>query len=230
MTPINKNIAVMNQLLDWMTYYGRRLDELQDHAADKWGVIEALREENNRYRDVFCALPQRFFLKDKRHRYILCNERFASDFNKTVEEVIGKHEESLVPGDLAKNRKQTEKRILRSRQADETEEILIIDGQQRAFITMRTPLTDGNGGVSGIFGVSVDVSSYWSRVAELEKRNRQLEDTLAARDKTIQALQRNSPEVQNVEDVDKRHKRKYRISNREKPSNYLTVQLSNESQ
>jgi PAS domain S-box-containing protein len=200
MSPIDKNIGVMNQLLDWMTHYGHRLDKLQDHAAENCELIKTLSAENERYRELLEALPQRFFLKDKHLRYALCNERYASDFNKTIKEIIGKNEEGLVPAELAKNRKRTEKRVLKSRQAEETEEILVIDGQQRAFITMRAPLTNGNGSVSGIFGVSVDVSSYCSRVAKLEKRNRQLEDTLAARDKTIQAMQKNFTDVQNIED------------------------------
>src|SRR5512137_827548 len=139
MTPSDKKISVMNRLLEEMTYFGRRLDELQDKVSGNWEIIKTLKAENKRYRDVFAVLPQRFFLKDEHFRYVLCSEMFASDLSKTVDEVIGKVDENLVPFELAENRRQQEMRILQSGQAEEAEEILTIDGYHRAFITLKAP-------------------------------------------------------------------------------------------
>ena len=157
MTSFDKKIAVMNRLLEDMTSLGRRLNEIQDQASKNWKVIETLRAENRLYRDVLESLAQRFFLKDECLCFTLCSKRFASDLGKTVDEVIGNVEENLVSAELAKIRRQQEMSILQSGQAEETEEILVIDGQQRTFVTIRAPVMNGNGSVSGIFGVMVDI-------------------------------------------------------------------------
>jgi hypothetical protein len=185
----DKKIAVMNRLLEEMAYLGRRLNELEGTASKNWKVMESLSAENKRYRDVLEALPQRFFLKDEELHYILCSEIFATDLNKTVVEVIGQVEENLVPAELAKIRRQQEMRILQSGQAEEAEEILIINGQQRAFITIKAPIK--NGRISGIFGVLVDISKYWRRLAELDNLNRQMELLLEGQSQQISTMQSN---------------------------------------
>jgi PAS domain-containing protein len=157
MTTVDEKTAIMNRLLEEMTSLGRQLANIEDQASNNREVIETLRAENRLYRDVLESLARRFFLKDEHLRYLLCSETFASDLNRTVDEVIGKVEENLVPVELARIRRQQEMRILQSGQAEEAEEILVIDGQQRTFITIRAPLTNDNGSVSGIFGVSVDM-------------------------------------------------------------------------
>ncbi|MRR14570.1 PAS domain-containing protein [archaeon] len=157
MTPVDEKTAIMNRLLEEMTYLGRRLDDIQNQASKNWEVIETLSAENRLYRDILESLAERYFIKDERLCFILCSKRFASDLRKTVDEVIGNVEENLVPAELAKIRRQQEMRILQSGQAEKAEEILVIDGQQRTFITIRTPLTNGNGSVAGIFGVTVDI-------------------------------------------------------------------------
>jgi prefoldin subunit 5 len=191
MTPFDNKIALMNRLLEEMSYLGRRLDELQNKVSENGDVIETLRAENRRYRDLLAVLPQRVFLKDERLHYILCSEMFASDLDKAIDEVIGKVEENLVPLELAKHRRQQEMRILQSGQAEEVEEILIIDGQQKAFITIKAPLKNHDGRVWGIFGVSVDISPYWRRLAELESLTQQMENMLAGQSQQIVSLQSN---------------------------------------
>ncbi len=181
MTSFDKKIALKNRLLE-------ELDDMRSHVTGNWEVINSLRTENNKYREVLEALPQSFYLKNEHLCYLLCSKRFASDLNKNVEDIIGKHEEDLVPAELAKERTQQEIRILQSGQPEEAEEIRVIEGQERTFITVKTP-TNGNGGVSGIFGVSVDISTYWHKVAELNNIIQQMENLLAGQSQQIASLQ-----------------------------------------
>jgi chromosome segregation ATPase len=180
---------LMNRLLEEMSRLRCQLKGIQDHVYESWDIIETLREENKRYRDVLTALPQPFFIKDESLCYLLCSVRFASDLNKTVDEIIGKVDEDLVPVELANMRRQQEMRVLESCQAEEVEEILIIDGQTKVFMTMRAPLKNADGRISGIFGVSVDISSYWRKMVELSNLNRQMENLLAGQSQQIESLQ-----------------------------------------
>jgi PAS domain-containing protein len=157
MTPSDNKNAVMFRPLEEMTSLRRRLDDIQDQASKNWKVMETLSAENRLYRNLLGSLAERFFLKDERLCFILCSKKYASDLSKTVDEVIGNVEENLVSAESAKIGRQQEMRILQSGQAEKAEEILVIDGQQRTFITIRAPLTNGNGCVSGIFGVTVDI-------------------------------------------------------------------------
>lgn len=190
MTSFDKKIVVMNRLLEEIAYLGRRLDDIQDRTAENGQVLALLRAENRTYRNVFEMSSQRFYLKDEDLCYVICSKGFASDFNKSVDEVIGKYEEQLVPIEVARIRTQQEKKILEYRQIDESVEIFNIYGQERAFITSRAPIMD-NGDVLGVFGVSLDISVYWRRVAELENVSRQQEELLRGQSHQITQLQNN---------------------------------------
>ncbi len=183
MTPFDTRNALKNRLRE-------ELDDMRHHATENWEAINTLREENKKYREVFEALPQRFFLKDERLCYLLCSKSFASDLNRNVDEIIGRYEEDLVSTELANVRVQQEMRILQSGQSEENEEIRLIDGQERVFITVKAP-TNGNGGVSGIFGVSVDYSKDRHKTAELSQIIRQMESLIAGQSERIASMQSN---------------------------------------
>ncbi len=183
MTPFDTKNALKNHLRE-------ELDDMRHHVTENWEAINTLREENKKYREVFEALPQRFFLKDERLRYLLCSKSFASDLNRNVDEIIGRYEEDLFPAELANVRIQQEMRILQSGQSEEAEEIRFIDGEQRVFITVKAP-TNGNGGVSGIFGVSVDSSKDRHKVVELHQIIRQMESLIAGQSERIASMQSN---------------------------------------
>ena len=193
MTPFDKKISVMNRLLEELAYLGRRLDDIQDCTAENSQVLAALRAENSRYRNIFEMSSHRCFLKDERLCYLICSRGFAIDFNKSVDEIVGRYEEQLVPFEVARIRTQQEKRILESGQIEESLEILNIQGQERAFITLRAPIIDEENGVdvSGIFGVRVDISIYVHRVSELENVNRQQDELLRGQSQQITRLQNN---------------------------------------
>jgi transcriptional regulator with PAS, ATPase and Fis domain len=190
MTPVEKKIAVMHRLLEEMTYLGHRLDDMQNRTLENGQVLAMLKAENRTYRNLFEMSPQRLYLKDERLCYVICSKGFASDFNKSVDEVIGRYEEQLVPVEVARIRTQQEKKILEYRQIDESIEIFNVYGQERAFMTSREPVMD-NGGVLGVFGVSLDISVYWRRVAELENVSRQQEELLRGQSHQITQLQNN---------------------------------------
>jgi PAS domain S-box-containing protein len=194
MASYDKKIIVTNRLLAEMEHLGHRLDELQGKMSDNARIMRAIMAENERYRCILEAIPQRFYLKDEQLRYVLCSSMFASDLNRKADEIIGKSEEDLVPVELAKMRRQQEMRIIQSGQIEEAEEILTINGQHRAFITIKVP-TNGNGTVSGIFGLSVDISMYWRKVVELKTINRQMENLLVGQSQQIVNLQRNLENV-----------------------------------
>ncbi len=183
MTFFNTKNALKNRLRE-------ELNDMRYHVTEKSEVINTLRAENKKYREVFEALPHRFFLKDDRLCYLLCSKRFASDLNRNVDDIIGRYEEDLVPAELANVRIQQEMRILQSGQSEEAEEIRFIDGQERVFITVKAP-TNGNGGVSGIFGVSVDCSLYRHNVVEPNQVIRQMESLIAGQSEQIASLQGN---------------------------------------
>jgi PAS domain-containing protein len=169
---------IMYRLLKEMTDLGRQLDSLQYRTIYNWKTLAMLKAENRRYRNIFEMSSQRLFLKDDRFRYVICSRGFASDYNLSVNEVIGRCDEQLVPMEVAMMRTQQEKRMLESGQIEDSVEILNFDGQEKAFITLRAPIMDEEGVTFGIFGVSLDISFHWRRLAELENLCRQQDNLL----------------------------------------------------
>lgn len=136
-----------------------------ESAATLSGIImereaqkDALRVSENKYAILVENLPQRFFLKDKKSRYISCSHNFADDLGTTIEDIVGKNDFDFFPKKLAKNYQKDDKRILQTGQSEEIEETIIIDGEERAVNTVKAPARDEEGKITGIIGIFWDVT------------------------------------------------------------------------
>ena len=88
-----------------------------------------LNERENVYKTLLEMLPQRFFFKDKNLVHSACNNRYASDFGKTPDEITGKTDYDLYPKDVAEKHIEVDRKILKSGKTIEFEEEYVEDGQ-----------------------------------------------------------------------------------------------------
>lgn len=168
--------------------------EIEERKA----VEAALRDGEARLRTIIDSTPDWIFIKDEQHRYQMVNESYARARGLPLEDVLGKNDlelgqpAELVTGDPAKG--------IRGYWADDREvmdtgemkiipeEPGIIAGEPVFLSTVKVPLRDATGKVTGVLGYVRDITERKAMEAELRSREDQLRDLFENATDLIQSV------------------------------------------
>ncbi len=113
----------------------------------------AARETESKYETIVENIPQRIFHKDNNDAYVSCNEKFAHDLKIKPDDIAGKTDRDLYPAELVAKFEADDKKVLESRKVEHAQEKRIMDGQEVPVHTVRAPVTDLRGEITGILGI-----------------------------------------------------------------------------
>ena len=119
---------------------------------------KALRTSERKYRTLVENLPIKVFLKDRQSTYISCNELFAKMVELSAKDIAGHTDHDFFPANLANKYCEDDHRIMTSGQPEEIEEDYLEQGERRIALTMKTPVHDEAGIVTGILGIFTDIT------------------------------------------------------------------------
>jgi PAS domain S-box-containing protein len=117
--------------------------------------------ERNQLRTLIDNVPDIIYFKDAESRFILTNVAHLRLLGARSEaDVVGKTDHELHPSELADEYFADEQEILRTGQAQVSEEQLVIDndGNRHWVSTTKVPLTDESGKPTGIMGIGRDIT------------------------------------------------------------------------
>ena len=128
---------------------------------------------------VFSSSPDLIWYKDPKGRYLVVNPRFAAVVGKSVDELVGKKDEEILPEDVANSFKKNDDETIVSKVALYTEEkVLFADNHEEVLDSVRTPIYDTNGVLVGLLGVARDVSARVTMENQLRKTQIELEQAV----------------------------------------------------
>jgi PAS domain S-box-containing protein len=122
---------------------------------------ETLQHERNLFRTVLDNLPSIIFIKDKDGRYVLSNRAHQGVLGATQESLLGKTGFDFHPPELARQYQEEERQIIRTGEPLPPKEELALNrgmGGHRWHLTSRIPFKDETGRVTGIVGISHDIT------------------------------------------------------------------------
>ncbi|MEO7425951.1 MAG: PAS domain S-box protein [Fibrobacteria bacterium] len=137
---------------------GRHLGvSLARDITERKQTERALSESHDLLRALVEGSPDPIFAKDLQGRYLMINSAGARWLDKSVEEVIGKDDESLLPPEDARILRELDMRVLVTGQAESFEET-VPGPNPRMFHSIKSPIRDRHGNVIGLVGISRDVT------------------------------------------------------------------------
>ena len=139
---------------------------------------EYLRRSENKYRTLIENLPQKIFYKDRNSVYISCNKSCADDLRIKPDEISGRTDYDFFPKGLAGKYREDDKRLMDLGKAEDIEEEYIQHGRERWIYTVKTPITDDSGNVTGILGISWDITERKKAEQQIKQSLREKETFL----------------------------------------------------
>lgn len=154
----------------------------QDHFVAVFDVITdrklaeaSLRESRELLRAVVEGTSDVVYVKDMEGRYRLFNGAASRTVGKHPDEVLGKDDTFLFPIDEARNLMQADRAVMTAREVVTCEEsVTIASGDISTYLTTKGPVFDDHGNVSGVFGISRDITDRKRAQEEREKLREQL--------------------------------------------------------
>lgn len=125
------------------------------HLAD----LKALRQSQHLLNAVLENSSSVIYVKDAQSRYILINRRAEQLFKRSRAEILGRSDTELFAPEIAAAAVARDRAIIsRCEPEDFEEQISDGDGATREFLTTKFPLTDASGAVTGVCGISTEIT------------------------------------------------------------------------
>ena len=167
-------LGVGNKASDYTVADSQSVEVLADFA---WDIVENKRQADKlqEYHHLLNAIvdnsPSSIFAFDLQHRFILLNDAMGHFLGLPKEETLGKSITEVLPDELAVTLMATNSRIMASGEPLRIEEVVRSRAHKdpRALITMKFALRNARGEITGLGGVSSDVTDYESALADLRK-------------------------------------------------------------
>ncbi len=119
----------------------------------------AVRETSNKLQTLIQAIPDIVYFKSEDGRNMIVNKAFANFTNLKLHEIAGKHDREIFPEEMSKLREEKDLEVLENGGVHRAEELMLgNNGSTHYFDSVRVPFYDENGRITGLVGVSRDIS------------------------------------------------------------------------
>ncbi|HEY3065333.1 MAG TPA: PAS domain-containing protein [Methylomirabilota bacterium] len=129
---------------------------------------------------VLDGAPAVVYCRDLDGRITLINRRYEELFHVTREGVIGKRSHDIFPAELADRFRANDLAALAAGRPVEFEEVVHQDDGVHTYISLKFPLRDATGTVTGVCGISTDISARQRSEREVHEQREWLNVTLAS--------------------------------------------------
>jgi two-component system aerobic respiration control sensor histidine kinase ArcB len=132
-----------------------------DKDDDVQKKIEALEEENNFLKQIISHIPGNVYWKNKKGVYLGCNKNSAVLAGlKSEADIVGKTLYDFADGEVAKKIDKTDQKIMKGKKEVVVEDEWIDHDRKSAiYLSVKSPLFNQEGAVSGLLCVSVDITN-----------------------------------------------------------------------
>ncbi len=150
---------------------------IEEDITERKLIEEEMIRNYNLLHSVIEGTTDAITLKDKGGFYLLMNHVAADMLGKSADEIVGKNEVDLLPPDTLDQVRTIDERVIAEKETITKEIIHTLKGNELTFLSKRSPFKDSDGNITGIIGISRDITEWKkSEIAlkESEKKYRLL--------------------------------------------------------
>jgi diguanylate cyclase (GGDEF)-like protein/PAS domain S-box-containing protein len=131
----------------------------------------ALAENQARLSALVRAIPDMVFLKDVNGAYLSCNPETERFFGLKEAQILGKTDFDLHTREMAEVFRARDQRVMETGVAETFEEWMTYaeNGYRGLFETIKTPIRDADGRITGVLGVARDITARKRAEQEVER-------------------------------------------------------------
>jgi PAS domain S-box-containing protein len=131
------------------------------------------------------------FIKDIQGRYLLFNKEAGRVANRRPDEVVGKDDTFIFPADEARSVMDGDRKVMEGGHVKTYEEVVTTVDGKITYLSTKGPIYDGEGNISGMFGVARDITE-----------RKRAEETLKASEEKFQKIFHSNPNPTTLTTVD----------------------------
>jgi PAS domain S-box-containing protein len=136
----------------------RRTAALEKEACERAQAESALKQSEEKYRNLIENLGQGIFLQDRAFRYVAANAPFCRGLGRTEAEIVGAAEVDLYDAARAARHEEELRTVLSEGRSVESEEEATVNGRHTCVRRVLTPVRDSAGQITGVLGICWDVT------------------------------------------------------------------------
>jgi len=154
---------------------------LQETRQRQLADLKALRQSQHLLSAILDNTTTLVFAKDTAGRLILVNRRFEQFMNRKRADLLGKVHHELLPSEVATRLTEEDRQVLAGGEPLQSEEELLdAEGILHSFLTIKFPLTDAKGEISGLCAIATDITERKRASEERAALQQQVIDTQRA--------------------------------------------------
>jgi two-component system, cell cycle sensor histidine kinase and response regulator CckA len=134
--------------------------ELQKHLSLLEGITEGTTDA--------------VFVKDLQGRYLMMNSAGARFLERSIEEVVGRHESDLFTPEDAREIRRRDHAVIQAGETCTYEEVVTAAGVTRTFFSSKGPYRDATGRVVGLLGIGRDITDRKRAEKEIHRSQQRL--------------------------------------------------------
>lgn len=172
-------------------FVGTLIDVTERKAAE-----DAVRASEARLRSILDNTPAIISLKDREGRYVIVNRRWEQLFDVTLEQIVGRTNEDLIKltssphmsRQIADKFLEIDRTVLETGVAVEFEDPEQLGEVPLFLVTVKFPIRDAVGKITGVGGISIDITERRQALDALAAEQELLNHTIAVQDQERQLI------------------------------------------
>ncbi|MEX3772561.1 EAL domain-containing protein [Pseudomonas sp. MYb118] len=145
--------------------------------SDRKQAEEALQTQKALLLEIVENAPSLIYVYDTEGRLRLCNRMFEQAANISFEQMEGKTRESYLPAAEARTLRDNDRQVLATGKILRFEDHLVQRGTPRTYVTTKCVLRGATGQVSGVLGISTDITATRQNTEQLRLAGIVLDNT-----------------------------------------------------